>query len=156
MLGLGLLSLGASDPVTESPYAQCKPMAPSQSPDTKEQCKPMGPAKPRLQYTSSGQIDPKMGHLKRVYMAVNRGDLDTDQSVNKQAHLTQSNKWTKVILQHPQACAVNLRDTFDVIWDSGASFCITNNIKDFITPIKPIEDASVNGINGPMSIIGSG
>ena len=131
-------------------------MAPSQSPDTKERCKPMAPTNSRIQYTSSGHIDPKMGHLKRVYMAVNRGDLECSQSVKDQACSAQSNTWTKVILQHPQACAVNLNDTFDVIWDSGASFCITNNIKDFITPIKPIEDASVNGINGPMSIIGSG
>ena len=59
-------------------------------------------------------------------------------------------------MQHPQACALNLSDMFDVIWDSGTSFCITNNIKNFITPIKLIKDASVNGINGPMSIIGSG
>ena len=115
----------------------------------------MAPEKPRLQYTSSGHIDPKMGHLKRVYMAVNRGDLEMDENVKEQAHLTQSNEWAKVILQHPQACAVNLNDSYDVIWDSGASFCITNNIKDFIGPIKTIEDATVNGINGPMAIIGS-
>ena len=107
-------------------------MAPSQSPDTKERCKPMAPLKPRIQYTSSGHIDPKMGHLKRVYVAINRGDLDINENVTDHAHLTQSNKWSKVILQHPQACTMNLNDTFDVIWDSGASFCITNNRKDFI------------------------
>ena len=33
---------------------------------------------------------------------------------------------------------------------------ITNNKSNFIGPIKPIKDATVNGINGPMAIIGSG
>merc|ERR1712025_225383 len=104
-------------------------------------------------------IDPKMGHLKRMYMAVNRGDLENlqmEQSVSKQAHLTQSNEWSKVILQHPSACTMKLNDTFDVIWDSGASFCITNDKNDFIEPIHKVNDGSINGINGPMKIIGSG
>ena len=89
-------------------------------------------------------------------MAINRGDLEIDENVTDHAHLTQSNEWSKVILQHPQACNMNLNDTFDVIWDSGASFCITNNRKDFIGPIRKIKDGSVNGINGPMEITGSG
>ena len=89
-------------------------------------------------------------------MAANRGDPTVDESIKAQAQLTKSSEWTKVTLQHPQACAVKLSDTFDVMWDSGASFCITNEKKDFIGPIKPIKDATVNGINGPMAIIGSG
>ena len=89
-------------------------------------------------------------------MAVNRGELAMAESIKEQAHLTQSSDWTKVILQHPQACTVKLTDTFDIIWDLGASFCITNDKSDFIGPIKPIKDATVNGINGPMAIIGSG
>ena len=150
----------------ESQYARCKPMAPSNSPDRKERCKPMAPMKPKLEYTSSAHIDPKMGHLKRVYMAVNRGAhainervrgaLAVNEHVHDQAHLTQTSDWTKVILQHPQACNVQLKDAFNVIWDSGASFCITHDKRDFIGPIKQIKDASVNGINGPMEIIGSG
>ena len=138
-------------------------MAPRQSPD-RERCKPMGPPnflesppeRPRLQYTSSGKIDPKMGHLKRMYMAVNRGDLDMEENINEQVHLTQSNEWSKIILQHPRACTMKLNDTFDVIWDSGASFCITNNKNDFIGPIHKIKDGSVSGINGSLEITGSG
>ena len=39
--------------------------------------------------------------------------------------------WTKVILQHPTACTVALDDTYSVIWDSGASLCITNDKADY-------------------------
>ena len=94
----------------ESSYARCKPMAPSKNQDRKERCKSMAPIKPKLKYTSSEQIDPKMGHLKRAYMAVNTGELAIAESINEQAHLSD---WTKVTLQHPQACTVKLTDTFD-------------------------------------------
>ena len=72
---------------------------------------------------SSEHINPKMGHLKRVHLAA-----DSKQS-------TKSKDWTKVTLQHPQACNHRLQDqanTCNVVWDSGASVCITNVKKDFI------------------------
>ena len=73
----------------------------------------------------SEHIDPQMGHLKQAHLATN----------------SKSKDWTKVILQHPQACAQRLKDqtdTCNAIWDSGASVCITNDKKDFMTPITKI------------------
>ena len=136
----------------ESPYARCKPMAPTDSPDTKERCKPMAPIKPRLRYTSTEHIDPKMGHLKRVYIAATGKDQGNDSEIRGDHHPTKN--WTKVILQHPQACTINMRDTFDLIWDSGASVCITHDKRDFIGPIKPIWNGTINGISGTMGITG--
>ena len=84
-----------------------------------------------------------MGHLKRACLAAN----------------SKSKDWTKVILQHPQACTQRLdeeTETCDIIWDSGASACITNDKNDFITPIKKIQNCKVNGISGAMGITGSG
>ena len=67
--------------------------------------------------------------------------------------------WTKAVLQHPQACNNRLQEstaTYDVIWDSGASVCITNDKNDFIGPVKKIQNGKVNGISGAMGITGSG
>ena len=91
----------------ESPYARCKPMAPTNSPDTKERCKPMAPIKTRLRYTSTKHIDPKMGHLKQVYIAATGKDQGNDSEIRGDHRPTKN--WTKVILQHPQACTINMR-----------------------------------------------
>ena len=99
--------------------------------------------KPHHKIVSSEHIDPHMGHLKRVYLAADSKPKD----------------WTKVILQHPQACTQRLNcktETHDTIWDSGASACITNDKNDFTTPIKKIQNCKANGISGAMGITGSG
>ena len=92
---------------------------------------------------SSEHIDPKMGHLKRTHLAANSKPKD----------------WTEVILQHPQACNQRPKDqtdTQDTIWDSGASACITNDKKDFTTPIKKMQNCKANGIRGAMAVTRSG
>ena len=47
-------------------------------------------------------------------------------------------------------------DTHNTIWDSGASVCITNDKKDFIGPIKKMQNGKANRIIGAMGITGSG
>ena len=69
--------------------------------------------------------------------------------------------WTKVILQHPQAhnhCLQGLADTCNAIWDSGALACITNDKKDFVGPIKKMQNGEVNGMisGAAMGIAGLG
>ena len=84
-----------------------------------------------------------MGHLKRAHLAANS---------------TKRKDWTKVILQHPQACNQCLQDqtdTCNAIWDSGASACVTNDKKDFIGPIKKMQNGEVNRISRVMGITGS-
>ena len=84
-----------------------------------------------------------MGHLKQVCLVAN----------------SKSKDWTKVILQHLQACTQRLKnqtDTCDTIWHSRASACITNNKNDFMTPIKKIQNCKANGISGAMGITRSG
>ena len=51
--------------------------------------------KPSQEFISSEHIDPKMGYLKRVYLAA-----DSTEPIDS----TKPKDWTKVILQHPQAC----------------------------------------------------
>ena len=58
--------------------------------------------------------------------------------------------WKKIMLQHPAACGNHMRDTYHIVWDSGASMCITNNKTDFVGPIKPIQNAKVDGINSHL------
>lgn len=55
--------------------------------------------------------------------------------------------WKKIMLQYPAACATHMNDTYHIVLDSGASMCITNNKSDFVGPIKPIQNAKVDGIN---------
>ena len=99
---------------------------------------------PLQEFISFEHINPKMGHLKCAHLAANS---------NKRKD------WTKVILQHPQACNQHLQDLSDMcnaIWDSGASACITNDKKDFVGWIKETQNGKANGISGAMEITGSG
>ena len=59
-----------------------------------------------------------------------------------------------VILQHPSACmaAMNSDDTFSVIWDSGASMCISGDKRDFIGKVKPLSNAVVKEIISGLKI----
>ena len=63
-----------------------------------------------------------------------------------------------VVLQHPSACmaAMNNDDTFSVIWDSGASMCISGDKQEFIGKIKPLNNAVVKGIVSGLKIEGIG
>ena len=100
--------------------------------------------------TGFQRIDPKMGHVKRVCLTAD--DV-------KCKDYAKDKTWTKVVLQHPQACNNRLQestDTHDVIWDSGASVCITNDKNDFIGPVKKTQNGKANGISGAMGITGSG
>jgi hypothetical protein len=45
-------------------------------------------------------------------------------------------------------------DTFSLIWDSGASMCITGDKRDFIDAIQPISGAKIRGIVSGLSIKG--
>ena len=101
----------------------------------------------------SEHINPKMGHLKRVHTVAKNRD---DGNIRGAGCLTQAEDWAKVISQHPQACNTCLCDTFEFIWDSGASACITNNKNNFIGPIRMIKNGEANGISEPMGITGCG
>ena len=63
-----------------------------------------------------------------------------------------------IILQHPSACiaAMDNDDTFSIIWDSGASMCISGDKRDFIGKITPVKNAVVNGIVSGLKIEGTG
>ena len=67
-----------------------------------------------------------------------------------------SEHWTRVILQHPTACTAALDDSYTVVWDSGASFCITNDRRDFVGQIHHIANSSVDGINSHLKLEGVG
>ena len=58
--------------------------------------------------------------------------------------------------QHPAACANHMKDTHHVVWDSGASMCITNNKSDFVGSIEPIQNAKGNGLNSHLQLEGVG
>ena len=64
-----------------------------------------------------------------------------------------------VILQHPRACtaAMNDTDTFTIVWDSGASFCVSFDKNDFVGPLKPLPKGScIRGIANNLKIEGVG
>ena len=48
-------------------------------------------------------------------------------------------------------------DTFTVVWDSGASMCVTFDKEDFVGPIQPLPSKStINGIANNLRIEGKG
>ena len=64
-----------------------------------------------------------------------------------------------VVLQHPLACkaAMDDKDTFTVVWDSGASMCVSPDKKDFIGPINELpKPATIQGIGNNLRIEGVG
>ena len=60
-----------------------------------------------------------------------------------------------IILSHPWACMAEMSkdDSFSVIWDSGASMCISGDKQDFISELESV-DAMVKGITGRLEIKG--
>ena len=61
------------------------------------------------------------------------------------------------MLQHPRALVSQMDNdvTFPLIWDSGASMCLTSHKSDFVGEIKPWEN-SVQGISSGLQIKGKG
>ena len=59
-----------------------------------------------------------------------------------------------VVLQHPSACIATMDndDIFSIIWDSGASMCISGDKRDFTGKIKPVKNAVVKGIVSGLNI----
>ena len=65
----------------------------------------------------------------------------------------------KTILQHPMACqaAMPPGDSYTIVWDSGASMCVTFDKNDFVGPIKPLpKGSSIQGITNNLKIEGVG
>ena len=70
------------------------------------------------------------------------------------AHLESS---TNVVMSNAKACqaAMSHDDTFSLIWDSGASMCITGDRRDFTGTIQPL-NGQVSGITNGLRIKGFG
>ena len=56
-------------------------------------------------------------------------------------------QWVKTVLNHPAACVMNTDDSHSIVWDSGASMCISNDKADFEGEMKSMPNAKVDGIN---------
>ena len=64
-----------------------------------------------------------------------------------------------IVLQHPRACsaAMNAQDTYTIVWDSGASFCVSFERRDFVGEIKKLPKGScIQGISNNLRIEGIG
>ena len=64
--------------------------------------------------------------------------------------------WVKAVLNHPAACVMNTEDSHSIVWDSGASMCISNDKADFEGAIKSMPNAKVDGINSHLELEGFG
>jgi len=65
----------------------------------------------------------------------------------------------KAATQHPRALCDSMKkeDTFTIIWDSGASNCISFDRNDFVGPLQPVEgNAICKGITNGLRIEGVG
>ena len=49
-----------------------------------------------------------------------------------------------------------LKPAFPVIWDSGASICVTPHKEDIVGPMGPPPQSSTKGVGGPVEVKGSG
>ena len=72
-------------------------------------------------------------------------------------HLCLNAECVTTMLQHPRALVSQLNNdgTFPLIWDSGASMCLTSHKSDFVGEIEPWEN-SVQGISSGLQIKGKG
>lgn len=85
--------------------------------------------------------------------------LLTDNSSHTSTDSTSAWLTESVILQHPAACkaAMHDDDTFTIIWDSGASMCVSFDKKDFTGPITTLPHGStISGISSTLKIEGIG
>jgi hypothetical protein len=73
------------------------------------------------------------------------------------ARSTKPIDYSDIILQHPTACQAEMdtENSFTLIWDSGASACISSDKRDFKDGIKP-HSGQVTGIGSGMEIAGVG
>ena len=71
-------------------------------------------------------------------------------------HASHQPDWKRVTLQAPECCKLALKDSFDIVWDSGASMCISNNKDDFVGKIKPLTNLQVDGILSQLKLEGMG
>ena len=54
------------------------------------------------------------------------------------------------------ACKASLSDTYNVVWDSGASMCISNDKDDFPDGIQHLSNAKVDKIASHLQLEGVG
>ena len=94
-------------------------------------------------------------HHKRIYKELYKKEL---LNLNNVYHVGGLN-WnhcsaTDVILQHPKACQAEMRpqDNFSVVWDLGASMCITNCKTDFVGETEQIKPVQVDGISSTLKL----
>ena len=54
---------------------------------------------------------------------------------------------TNIVMSDAKACqgAMSQEETFSLIWDSGASMCITGDRRDFIGTVQPV-NGTVSGV----------
>ena len=71
-------------------------------------------------------------------------NLSSDGTLN--AFNVNTAAWTQMILQRPMACKASLLDTYNIVWDSGASMCISNSKVNFPDGIQCLSNAKVNRI----------
>jgi hypothetical protein len=64
----------------------------------------------------------------------------------------------QVNYDHQQLTVYLSRDNrkLPIVLDTGASFCITPNVDDFIGPIEPCSTTKLNGLNAKISVVGQG
>ena len=54
------------------------------------------------------------------------------------------------------ACLLNQKNSYSLIWDSGASMCVTGDKMDFIDKIQPVYGSQIQGISDGLCIEGFG
>ena len=88
----------------------------------------------------------------------NVSDTNIDRDSIAQPEALTFQEYQKVVLQHPTACISEMKndDTFSIIWDSGASMCISGDKQDFVGKITPVKNAVVKGIVSGLKIEGTG
>ena len=63
---------------------------------------------------------------------------------------------TSIYLVPAASCNVTMNNTYIIVWDSGASMCITNNKSDFIGPIQIISNSKVHNRSSCLQLEGVG
>ena len=77
-------------------------------------------------------------------------NLSSDGTLN--AFNVNTAAWTQMILQRPMACKASLLDTYNVVWDSIASMCISNSKDNFPNGVQRLSNAKVDLIASHLQL----
>ena len=95
-------------------------------------------------------------HPDPSHLTVNIEDFYTPSSANVAAAITHEMDRLSLISPSVFRSQVQTSDAFHIIWDTGASVCVTPHRSDFVQYSTDVDMSNVRGMGGDSSVVGQG